>query len=182
MIVCRHAAIYPRVCTRSPTSTHAHAADLRHSVRPANRCCGSTRHTEHVSYVTGDRARALCRAVGAALSEALPDGVEVVASGSTSATMLEARARGKGSAGTLVPGFGTPFPLVPRSLSAKLAMTEVLGTIQDLVSGAIHDDWPGPCYAAKAKVSDHSISLWLEGRDGSIVPAGTYSVSQLWSS
>jgi hypothetical protein len=74
--------------------------------------------------------------------------------------------------GTWAPGgFGAWIPFLPRSLAVKLAMIDVVETIQQVVTDAYGKPWPGEGFKVRAEQQDDSVRLWFQDANGRAVPA-----------
>jgi hypothetical protein len=68
-------------------------------------------------------------------------------------------------------GFGAWIPLLPRALAMKLAMIDVVETIQQAVSDADGKPWPGNGFRVHAEHQGDSVRLWFEDPNGAAIPA-----------
>ena len=131
--------------------------------------------------INGERARVLMREVVRAASDAIPDGVdlEIVGRGRwwvlrkvdpanpagkvVAHTVLNDGSRRIAPTGDLSPwGIGTWIPFLPRRLDAKLTAISGVEMLQDVVSSATGQPWPGPDYRVRAKVIGRQVATWFE--------------------
>lgn len=56
-------------------------------------------------------------------------------------------------------GFGAWIPFLPRTLAVKLAMIDVVETIQQVVTGAHDKPWPGQGFKVRAEHQGASVRL-----------------------
>lgn len=63
-------------------------------------------------------------------------------------------------------GYGAWIPFLPRTLATKLAMIDILESIQDTISGGSDGPWPGEGFTVKAGEDGNQIHLWFESPSG----------------
>ena len=73
-------------------------------------------------------------------------------------------------------GIGPWVPFLPHRLAAKLTAIDALEQLQDAIASAVHEPWPGPGYEVRADVTDDSVRLWFETKDGAHKAVGSVSL------
>jgi hypothetical protein len=72
-------------------------------------------------------------------------------------------------------GIGTWVPFVSPARKARLTVEDALAQIQDAVSSAIDEPWPGPEHKVRASTEDDGIRVWFETTTGEGLPISTIS-------
>lgn len=70
-------------------------------------------------------------------------------------------------------GFGAWIPFLPRKLAARLAMIDVVESVQSVVANSLDRPWPGEGFKVRAKCKGDSVRLWLEDSSGADIRAVT---------
>lgn len=122
-----------------------------------NRCYITASHRVPEPYVVGPDDPAYAKLHGRRRRKAPRDdgneGVLVVPMGSLSGEFSPA-------------GYGAWIPFLPRRLANKLAMIDILESIQGTISGGSTGPWPGEGFTVKADEDGDQIRLWFESPSG----------------
>jgi hypothetical protein len=70
-------------------------------------------------------------------------------------------------------GFGARIPFLPRKFAAKLAMIDVVETVQGAATTAQDRPWPGEDFKVRAEHQSESVRWWFENPSGAVIPAAT---------
>ena len=144
----------------------------------------------------GESARVRCREAVTQLGELIPPDVAVSISGDGGQCIVTAQKNIRaqdflpppGFRGTVtmpgglhaefaIFGFGAWIPLLPRRLKTRLALADVVETIQSAVSGASGSPWPGEGYEVRSTTEGDRVRVWFADSEGGTLPAVTFETT-----
>lgn len=126
--------------------------------------------------IRGEAAVELCQRVVEVLQPVIPEGVTVDVRSAPGGPLISYRGpEGAGFEGP-VQGFGALLPLPP-SVQMRLALTQILDTLRDMVRNAVQRQWPpGGKSGARVRMTGNTAILSFAMADGSVFDVGSIAL------